>query len=102
MVSNQNNKKNIIDLVNSIPGLNYGETEEEVKHLDSIAILTLPKHLRKSAIAMLQILKGDASTVSKISGNDEESEESYLEELVDLGYLAKQVTGSNVSYEIKI
>lgn len=101
MVSNQN-KKNIIDLVNNIPGLNYGETDEEVKHLDSIAILTLPQHLRKSAIAIIQVLKGGACAVSKISGNDVESEMAYLEELADMGYLARRVSGSTVLYEIKI
>jgi hypothetical protein len=88
--------------LNSIPGLNYGEQEVEGKHLDAITILSLPKHLRKSAIAMLKISKGHVSTVTKITGNDENIESIYLEELTEMGYLRKQKNESEVYYELSL
>ena len=34
--------KDILELVNRLPGLNYGSSDGERKHLDAIGILSLP------------------------------------------------------------
>jgi len=100
MVPKKNDTKSLIDLLNNIPGLNYGKQEVEGKHLDAINILSLPKHLRKSAIAMLKVSKGPVSSISKITGNDENIERTFLEELTEMRYLRKQKTDSEFYYEL--
>lgn len=102
MVPEKNDTKKLIDLLNNIPGLNYGEPEVEGKHLDAIAILSLPNHLRRSALAILKISKGHVSSISEITGNDENVESTYLEELTKMGYLRKQKTKSEINYELRI
>ena len=101
MIPVKKDDKKIIDLLNTIPGLGYGEIMEETKHLDAIAILSLPSNLRKTALALVKVTKADIASLSKITGNDEKVEGLYLEELFIMGYLKKDVTSLNVYYEIK-
>ena len=97
----ESNSKDIMKLLESIPGLAYYNSREESKHLDAITILSLPGPLRKSALAILKVLKGDANMISKITENDEEAERVNLEKLVEMGYLTKLMIESRVFYEIK-
>ena len=77
----------ILDLVNRLPGLNYGESDGERKHLDVIAILSLPGHLRKTAVAVHKRGRVSAEMLSGITGQDVDVERACLEELVEMRYL---------------
>ena len=63
--------KDILDLVSSLSGL-YGSSDDEKKHLDAIAILSLPRHLRKTAVAIHRMKKVTAEKLSEITGQDED------------------------------
>ena len=79
--------KDILELVNRLPGLNYGSSDGERKHLDAIGILSLPGHLRKTAVAVHRRRRVSAEMLSEITGRDVDVERAYLEELVDMTYL---------------
>ena len=79
--------KDILDLVSGLPGLNYGHTDDEKKHLDAIAILSLPSHLRKTAVAVHKRGRISADALSRITGQDVDVERANLEELVEMKYL---------------
>jgi predicted transcriptional regulator len=59
----------------------------ERKHLDAIAILSLPANLRKTAMAIHKKGKATAETISKITGREESYESNCLNQLVEMGYL---------------
>jgi hypothetical protein len=96
----QSTEKNVIERLYSIPGLNYGDSSPENKHLDAISILSLPNHLRKTALAIHKVSKGNPSKISKITGNNHNVESNNLEELVDMGYLRKKGTELEIYYEL--
>jgi hypothetical protein len=79
--------KDILELVNRLPGLNYGSSDGERKHLDAIGILSLPEHLRKTALAVHRRLRVSAEKLSEITGRDVDVERANLEELVEMKYL---------------
>ena len=79
--------KDILDLVSVLPGLNYGFSDDEKKHLDAIAILSLPGHLRKTAVAIHKRKRVSAKMLSKITGQNVEFERANLEELAEMKYL---------------
>jgi hypothetical protein len=85
--------------LNSIPGLNYGAQDE--KHLDAIAVLSLPSHLRKTALAIIKITVGDKEAVSSITGQDETNEAKNLVELASMGYLRRKQQSKKTVYELK-
>jgi hypothetical protein len=91
--------RDIIDRLNSIPGLNYGAQDE--KHLDALAVLSLPGHLRKTALAIIKLTKGDKEAISRITGKEIDLEERNLEELFRMGYLEKQIIELGTLYRIK-
>ena len=78
--------KDILDLVSVLPGL-YGSSDDEKMHLDAIAILSLPSHLRKTAIAVHKKRRVSAEWLSMITGQSVEVERANLEELAEMKYL---------------
>jgi len=81
--------KDILELVNRLPGLNYGSSDGERKHLDAIGILSLPGHLRKTAVAVHRRRRVSDEMLSSITGQSIEVERTNLEELVEMKYLTK-------------
>ena len=79
--------KDILDLVSVLPGLNYGYSDDEKKHLDAIAILSLPSHLRKTAVAIHKRQKVSVEMLSNITEQSVDVEQANLQELVDMKYL---------------
>jgi hypothetical protein len=90
--------KELLDRVNNIPGLNYGLPEEDKKHLDAIGILSLPSHLRKTAVAIHRKDRVSAKEISVITGVDEGIERVNLEELTELKYLLAVQEGKSKFY----
>ena len=79
--------KDILELVNRLPGLNYGSSDGERKHLDAIGILSLPGHLRKTAVAVHKKKRVSDEMLSSITGQSVDVERANLEELVEMRYL---------------
>ena len=79
--------KDILELVNRLLGLNYGSSDGERKHLDAIGILSLPEHLRKTAVAVHRRRRVSTEMLSEITGRDVDVERANLEELVEMRYL---------------
>lgn len=77
----------VLDLVNRLPGLNYGSSDDERKHLDAIGILSLPGHLRKTAVAVHRRRRVSAEMLSEITGQGVDVECANLKELVEMRYL---------------
>ncbi len=90
--------KDILDLVRGLPGLNYGDSDDERKHLDAIGILSLPRHLRKTAVAIHMRKRVTAEILSEITGQDVEVERANLEELVEMTYLVTVLEEAGIFY----
>ncbi len=75
---------------------NYGQLTE---YLDAITLLSLPDHLRRTAIALAK-LGGEATAeeVSKETGRARAVESAYLNQLVAMGYIAKKRKGRKVYF----
>jgi hypothetical protein len=90
----------VLDLVNRLPGLNYGSSDDERKHLDAIGILSLPGHLRKTAVAVHRRRRVSAEILSEITGQGVDVERVNLEELVKMRYLKIVQEESDTLYYI--
>ncbi len=74
----------------------YGQLTE---YLDAITLLSLPDHLRRTAIALAK-LGGEATAeeVSRETGRARAVESAYLNQLVAMGYIAKKRKGRKVYF----
>lgn len=78
-----------------VPG-NYGKLTE---YLDAITLLSLPDHLRRTAIALAKLGgESTAEEVSKETGRARAVESAYLNQLVAMGYVAKKRKGRKVYF----
>jgi len=66
------------------------EKGEKVEALDVMALLSLPDHLRKTALTMIKFGKAMAEEVAKETGRSRAIESAYLNQLVRMGYLSKK------------
>ena len=74
---------------------------ETVEALDVMTLLSLPDHLRKSAIVACKLGQASADEVSHETGRARAVESSYLNQLVNMGYLKKQRRKRTVIFEIE-
>lgn len=68
--------------------------------LDPFLLLELPDNLRMTAMALMEIKRGTASDVAKITKRGRAIESHYLNTLVRMGYVKKRREGRRVIYEI--
>lgn len=68
--------------------------------LDAAALLSLPDHLRKTAMAICALGEATAEDVAKETGRARAAESDYLNQLVALGYLKKERRGKKVYFSI--
>ena len=66
--------------------------------LDVTALLSLTDHLRKTAMAMLELQKATATTVADRTGRRRATESDCLNQLVRMGYLKKRREGLKVHF----
>ncbi len=77
----------------------YGEFIEATDTpLDIVALLALPDHLRKTAMAMHELRKATAEMVSKKTGRRRATESASLNQLVRMQYLNKRREGLEVFF----
>lgn len=75
---------------------------EEKRNLDVFAILSLPQHLRKTALVMHKLGKATPKMAGKLTGRTVENEEANLLEMVEMGYLKKSKEGRKIYYYLAI
>lgn len=66
--------------------------------LDVTTLLSLPDHLRKSALALANLGEATATDLSKETGRVRAVESDYLNQLVSMGYLKKKRKGRDVYF----
>ena len=68
--------------------------------LDVMTLLTIPDHLRKTAMEVCKQGRATASEISKETGRARAVESSYLNQLVVMGYLKKERKGRDVYFYV--
>ena len=66
--------------------------------LDAVTLLKLSDKLRKTAIVLCRIHQATAEQISKETQRERAVESSYLNQLVELGYISKRREGRTVYF----
>lgn len=74
---------------------------EELEALDVMTLLSLPDHLRKTAMILCRLGRATAGQVSKESGRARAVESGYLNQLVVMGHVKKMREGRDVYFYIE-
>ncbi len=69
--------------------------------LDVTTLLTLPDHLRKSALGLATLGEGTATDLSKETGRVRAVESDYLNQLVAMGLVKKKRKGRDVYFYVE-
>lgn len=77
------------------------ERREELEALDVMTLLSLPDHLRKTAMILSRLGRATAGQVSKESGRERAVESGYLNQLVVMGHVKKRREGRDVYFYIE-
>jgi hypothetical protein len=92
--------KKILDLLVGTEDTPDNTTSRKRKHLDAIALLSLPEHLRKTALAIHEKGRATATMISEVTGRPPEIERSNLNELEEMGYLDTEKKGAQIFFSI--
>ncbi len=77
------------------------EGRKELEALDVMTLLSLPDHLRKTAMILSRLGRATASQVSTESGRARAVESGYLNQLVVMGHVKKLREGRDVYFYIE-
>ncbi|MGQ9639873.1 MAG: helix-turn-helix domain-containing protein [Candidatus Bathyarchaeia archaeon] len=69
--------------------------------LDVATLLSLPDHLRKTALALAELGEATATEISEKTGRVRAAESDYLNQLVAKGYVKKKRKGHGVYFYIE-
>lgn len=69
--------------------------------LDVMTLLSLPDHLRKTAITICRLEQGTANDVAEQTKRARAVESSYLNQLVMMGYLKKERRGRKAYFYVE-
>ena len=69
--------------------------------LDVATLLSLPDHLRKTALALTEVGEATATDISRKTERVRAAESDYLNQLVAKGYVGKKRKGHNVYFYIE-
>lgn len=69
--------------------------------LDVTTLLSLPDHLRKSALGLATLGEGTATDLSKETGRVRAVESDYLNQLVSMGLVKKKRKGRDVYFYVE-
>jgi DNA-binding transcriptional ArsR family regulator len=84
-----------------LESLSTSKSEESKKlPLDVDTLLSLPDHLRKTAIVVSDLGSVTADQVAAQTGRSRAAESDYLNQLVKMGYLKKERKGRTVYFSI--
>jgi len=92
-------------LVRGIGGKHPPKKVEEIKEfdksLDIMTLLSLPDHLRKSAMVVIKMGDAMAEDVAKETERSRAIESAYLNQLVRMGYLGRKRRGKRVYFSVE-
>ena len=74
------------------------EKSDLLEALDVMTLLSLPDHLRKTAMILVKLGKATASQIAKESGRARAVESAYLNQLVAMGHIKKGRQGRRVYF----
>ncbi|MFH0897331.1 MAG: transcriptional regulator [Candidatus Bathyarchaeota archaeon] len=77
------------------------ERRKGLEALDVMTLLSLPDHLRKTAMILSKLDRATAGKVSGESGRARAVESSYLNQLVVMGYIKKMRAGHDVYFYVE-
>jgi len=83
------------------PMLRTGATLPEDMPLDVTTLLSLPDHLRKSALSLSSLREATATDLSKETGRVRAVESDYLNQLVSMGLVKKKRKGRDVYFYVE-
>ena len=78
-----------------------GASLPENMPLDVTTLLSLPDHLRKSALALATLREATATDLSKETGRVRAVESDYLNQLVSMGLVKKKRKGRDVYFYVE-
>ena len=92
----------IIDLQESLTRILTPEKKPSYEGLplDVATLLSLPDHLRKTALALSELGEATATKISEKTGRVRAAESDYLNQLVTKGYVSKRRKGHDVYFYI--
>jgi hypothetical protein len=93
--------KDILDLLLGARGIQQGNPGSDERTLDAIAILSLPGHLRKTALSIHKKGKATATMIAELTGRKEDVEKANLIELKQMGYLEIVQLEHNILFKIR-
>lgn len=74
------------------------QAQPEGQPLDVMTLLSMPDHLRKTAMIVFRLGKATATGVSKESKRARAVESNYLNQLVGMGHLKRERRGRDVYF----
>lgn len=91
-----------IDLIlGSVRGERHAKNVENIKGegaLDIMTLLSLPDHLRKTALTLIKLGRAVADDVAKETGRARAIESAYLNQLVRMEYVWRKRVGKRVYF----
>lgn len=94
-----------IDLVlGSVRGERHAKNVENIKGagaLDIMTLLSLPDHLRKTALTLIKLGRAVADDVAKETGRARAIESAYLNQLVRMEYVWRKRVGKHVYFSVE-
>jgi len=69
--------------------------------MDVTTLLSLPDHLRKSALSLATLGEGTATDISKETGRVRAVESDYMNQLVSMGLIKKKRKGRDVYFYVE-
>lgn len=94
-----------VDLIlGSVRGERRAKNVEEVKGagaLDIMTLLSLPDHLRKTALTLIKLGRAMADDVAKATGRARAIESAYLNQLVRMKYVWRKRVGKRVYFSVE-
>jgi len=76
------------------------EARAGFKHVAGIDVLSLDGHLQKTILELLRLGKGTATEVAAKTRRSRALESLYLNQLTQMGYVAKERVGKTVRFSI--
>jgi len=94
-----------VDLIlGSVRGERRAKNVEKVKGagaLDIMTLLSLPDHLRKTALTLIKLGRAMADDVAKATGRARAIESAYLNQLVRMEYVWRKRVGKRVYFSVE-
>jgi len=94
---------NLIDLQESLTQILSPSKKPSYEGLplDVATLLSLPDHLRKTALALTEVSEATATDISRKTGRVRAAESDYLNQLVTKGYVRKKRKGHDVYFFVE-